>query len=193
MVRKEDSSLNVEEKHVEEWNFRLGGKYVSIGKDDLQRAFKVNEDQYLYLNAEKEEKDRVWKIIIKKNIDYKHLQNATQIGISIWKFAHRFIANCIYLRTDGGPWVTSHDLELICCMYKQVKSDPLIVITKALEEHNSTSFKGYYNGGGHFVSMIATFVRFLLDQSKSMPKRTLVDDDMVYRGLLKVVPSPAGR
>lgn len=83
-------------------------------------------------------------MITKKDVEYKPPQLKTKIDIAVWKLVHCFISTCIYLRTDGGRWVNTHDLDFMYYMYDRVKFDLLIIITKALKftktEHGAQKY-----------------------------------------------------
>lgn len=121
-------------------------------------------------------------MITKKEFDFKPSEVASKIEVPIWKVIHRFIATCIHLHKDGGRWVNYEDLVIMCFMYERITFDPLIVITRALDECNLLSFRGTYLDGGYFFTNIVRFVGFSIDQTHEMPIKVLGSEENISCG-----------
>lgn len=126
------------------------------------------------------------------DVNFVLAQQATNIIILIWKFVHRFIATCIHLRKDEERWLSKSDLELMFCFHERISFDPLILITKSLEETQFPSFRGIYLCGGHLITLLAQDVGFSLDTSHAMTRRFLGEEELIRRGFIKIIRTRNG-
>lgn len=167
-----------------QWRFQLNRNFFVYSRDDLLRAFNVS-NRSIYPYVTKDESDAFWKLITGSDDPFSLSPTSTKIILSVWRIIHHFLSSCVILRHDEGRLVSKTDLELLCCFHKDVKFDPLTLITKSLEEATLPTFRGKYIAGGPFVTMIAQDIGYWLDQRYALPRRVLGEAEMIRRGFVK--------